>query len=197
MFSDCCHELLGHVPMLADPKFARFSQEIGLASLGTSDDEIKKLSTCYIFTIEFGLCRQENQLRAYGAGLLSSVAELQYALSDKAVIKPFIPMEVINEECLVTTFQNGYFETSSFEDATHKMREFVRTIRRPFDVRYNPYTQSIEIIESPGSVANLIQDLQFELTTINESLLKMSKEVTNQEFTTEEFVAENQSDDLT
>ncbi|KAH8865575.1 Tryptophan 5-hydroxylase 1 [Schistosoma japonicum] len=106
-------------------------------------------------------------------------------------------MEVINEECLVTTFQNGYFETSSFEDATHKMREFVRTIRRPFDVRYNPYTQSIEIIESPGSVANLIQDLQFELTTINESLLKMSKEVTNQEFTTEEFVAENQSDDLT
>ncbi|KAH8865604.1 Tryptophan 5-hydroxylase 2 [Schistosoma japonicum] len=178
---DCCHELLGHVPMLADPKFARFSQEIGLASLGTSDDEIKKLSTCYFFTIEFGLCRQENQLRAYGAGLLSSVAELQYALSDKAVIKPFIPMEVINEECLVTTFQN----------------EFVRTIRRPFDVRYNPYTQSIEIIESPGSVANLIQDLQFELTTINESLLKMSKEVTNQEFTTEEFVAENQSDDLT
>uniref|UniRef100_A0A095AVH3 Tryptophan 5-hydroxylase 1 n=1 Tax=Schistosoma haematobium TaxID=6185 RepID=A0A095AVH3_SCHHA len=120
---DCCHELLGHVPMLADPKFARFSQEIGLASLGTSDEEIKKLATCYFFTIEFGLCRQDNQLKAYGAGLLSSVAELQHALSDKAVIKPFIPMKVINEECLVTTFQNGYFETSSFEDATRQMRQ--------------------------------------------------------------------------
>ncbi|XP_018654198.1 putative tyrosine/tryptophan monooxygenase [Schistosoma mansoni] len=80
-------------------------------------------STCYFFTIEFGLCRQDNQLKAYGAGLLSSVAELQHALSDKAVIKPFIPMKVINEECLVTTFQNGYFETSSFEDATRQMRQ--------------------------------------------------------------------------
>ncbi|XP_043915710.1 tryptophan 5-hydroxylase 1 [Protopterus annectens] len=172
---DTCHELLGHVPLLAEPSFAQFSQEIGLASLGASDEAVLKLATCYFFTVEFGLCKQDGQLRAYGAGLLSSISELKHALSDNANVKPFDPEITCKQECIITTFQDVYFFSESFEEAKEKMREFAKTIKRPFSVRYNPYTQSVDILKDTKSITNVVKELRHELDIISDALNRMNK----------------------
>ncbi|CAL8115370.1 unnamed protein product [Orchesella dallaii] len=173
---DCCHELLGHMPLLANPSFAQFSQEIGLASLGASEDEVSKIATCYFFTVEFGLCKQGDELRVYGAGLLSSVAELKHALAATKKIKPFDPEVTAKEECIITSYQNAYFYTDSFEDAKEKMRSFAGKIQRPFGVRYNPYTQSVEILSNAQKIAALVSELRGDLCIVRNALKKIHEQ---------------------
>ncbi|KAG0302284.1 hypothetical protein BGZ98_007645 [Dissophora globulifera] len=171
---DVCHELLGHVPLFADPAFADFSQEIGLASLGASDADIERLATIYWFTVEFGLCRQGDQLRAYGAGLLSSFGELEYCLSDTPEVRPFEPAKVALQKYPITHYQPVYFVAESFKDAQMRVREFVNSMDRPFSVRYNAYTESIEILDSKEKVIRYAQSIKADMLTLVDALDKLA-----------------------
>ncbi len=53
-------------------------------------------------------------------------------------------------------------------------REFAKTIKRPFSVYYNPYTQSIDLLKDSGSIENVVQDLRSDLTTVCDALGKMN-----------------------
>ena len=154
---DICHELLGHAPMFADRDFADFSQEIGLASLGASDEDVQKLAYCYWHSVEFGLCRENGENKAYGAGLLSSFGELEYACSGEQEpsdngreltppeIKMWDPAVAAQQEFPITTYQPVYFLAESLQDGKQKMRRFCEDLPRPFFAKHNVQTDTVYI----------------------------------------------------
>jgi phenylalanine-4-hydroxylase len=91
---DLIHEYFGHVPLFSVPSFADFSQIIGIASLGASDEEILALQRCYWFTVEFGVMGdpygEQSKRKVYGAGLLACNEEFDYVMeSPVPKFKPF------------------------------------------------------------------------------------------------------------
>lgn len=142
---DIVHELMGHAPLFADQSFADFSQEIGLASIGATDEQITELARCYWFSVEFGLCEQDGEKKAYGAGLLSSFGELEHSMKGIPEMLPWDPFVAAKQTYPITTFQPKLFVAKSFEDAKERMRQFSDSLNKPFHVRYNPLTQSLQV----------------------------------------------------
>ncbi|XP_050300700.1 tyrosine 3-monooxygenase isoform X2 [Anthonomus grandis grandis] len=170
---DAIHEILGHMPLLADPSFAQFSQEIGLASLGASDEEIEKLSTVYWFTVEFGLCKEAGETKVYGAGLLSAYGELLHALSDKPEHRPFDPASTAVQPYQDQEYQPIYYVAESFDDMKDKFRRWVSGMSRPFEVRFNPHTGRVEVLDSVEKLESLVHQLNTEVLHLSNAIHKM------------------------
>ena len=73
---DIVHESIGHIPMFTNQNFADFSQFIGHGARIATDKQLEELGRLYWFTVEFGMVEHEGEVKAYGAGLLSSFGEL-------------------------------------------------------------------------------------------------------------------------
>lgn len=123
---DVFHDVFGHVPMLADPIFADY-----LAAYGRGGNRalelgaLKQLGRLYWYTVEFGLIREGDDLRIYGAGIVSSSAESVFSLeSDSPNRIGFDMKRVMQTDYRIDDFQQNYFVIPSFEEL---LRQTVET----------------------------------------------------------------------
>lgn len=73
---DVVHELIGHAATFANSDLARLNRAFGEAVIGAAPEVVERIGRLYWYTLEFGVVREGEELKVFGAGLLSSFGEL-------------------------------------------------------------------------------------------------------------------------
>ncbi|MFI5002398.1 MAG: phenylalanine 4-monooxygenase, partial [Reyranellales bacterium] len=111
---DLFHDFFGHVPLLANPVFADYMQLYGQRGV-EAGAKVDLLAHLYWYTVEFGLIRTSSGLKAYGAGILSSAAEVRHAIESTDVERlPFEAATVMRRPYEIDRLQNTYFVLDDF-----------------------------------------------------------------------------------
>jgi phenylalanine-4-hydroxylase len=112
------HDVFGHVPMLMHPVMADFIQLYGEAGLRAQRiGKLAELARVYWYTVEFGLLREAQGLRLYGAGIASSFTESAFSVQSDSPNRIAFDLErVMRTNYRINDFQESYFVLESLDD---------------------------------------------------------------------------------
>jgi len=119
---DCFHDIFGHVPMLANPEIARLMQalgQLGVGAIAAGHGEI--ISRLYWHTVEFGLAREDGEVRILGAGLASSFGEAHFALEADVPRPRFTIQGAASTPYRNDVFQPLYFVSDSLDQVAAEL----------------------------------------------------------------------------
>jgi phenylalanine-4-hydroxylase len=113
------------VPLLLEPAFADYMQAYGCGGVkahGIGADALVNLTRLYWYTVEFGLIKQDDGLRIYGSGIVSSKGESIHCLESSAPNRiGFDLARIMRTRYRIDTYQKTYFVIDSYRqlmDAT-------------------------------------------------------------------------------
>jgi len=121
---DIFHDVFGHVPMHAHPVFADFLQHYGAGCERIKDKEtLERLGRLFWYTVEFGLIREDSEIKLYGSGVISSEKECTNVIEGGCEVREFDLDEVLGTPVRVDQIHTRLFAIESFEEIYEAMHE--------------------------------------------------------------------------
>lgn len=114
---DMFHDVFGHIPLLSEQFFCDYLQGLSEIILKHIDNPtaVEMMARLYWYTVEFGLIRESDEVKIYGAGILSSSGESLYCVSDEATHLEYDPAHIMATPYIKDKFQAHYFVIDSYE----------------------------------------------------------------------------------
>lgn len=122
---DIVHEAIGHIPTFTNPDFADFSNMVGYGARIADEQQLIELGRLYWWTVEFGLIEEGSEIKAFGAGLLSSFSELENCFKPKVPKQKFDLQTVINTEFDYSMMQPVLFIIPSYGYLKEVTKQFI------------------------------------------------------------------------
>jgi phenylalanine-4-hydroxylase len=120
---DVLHEVVGHGCTLAHDGYAALYEAAGRAARRVESQEaLQFVSKVFWFTLEFGVVRESDGLKAYGAGILSSPGEIVEFRGMK--IEPLDLVAMGTADYDITLYQQRLFEAASFAEVEDVVGRF-------------------------------------------------------------------------
>ncbi|HEY5382228.1 MAG TPA: phenylalanine 4-monooxygenase [Acidobacteriaceae bacterium] len=125
---DIFHDVFGHVPMHAHPVFGEFLQHYGKVCAGLESAEaLERMGRLFWFTVEFGVIRQEGEVKVYGSGLISSHGECTHVIEGgprgNPKIRDFDLAQVLDTVVNVSEMQPVLYAIESFDQIYEATKE--------------------------------------------------------------------------
>ena len=120
---DIVHELVGHAALLTQPEIATINRRIGQAALGADATGLLDLERLYWNALEFGVLIEDGELKAVGAGVLSSAGEIRRFRA--AELLPWDIDRMAATDYDPTDYQPHYFVAPSFAEMVSSIAAWV------------------------------------------------------------------------
>ena len=133
---DMFHDIFGHVPLLSNQSVCHFLEELARIALRfvETGEAIEYIARLYWYTVEFGLIRENGQIKIYGAGILSSSGESIYCLESTLPQRlNYNVRQIFDTPFIKDHYQEQYFVIDSYQ----QLFDSIPSIERELEARMN------------------------------------------------------------
>jgi phenylalanine-4-hydroxylase len=126
---DMFHDVYGHLPYFTLPRYVEIQEMFAPAFHKAATDEqrenIKRLAW---FSTEFGLIRENGELKLFGTGLISSKGEMEHVLAGNTPLKPFKAETIVNFEKAIWSYNDQLFVLDSLNSLKQELASYFDTL---------------------------------------------------------------------
>jgi phenylalanine-4-hydroxylase len=125
---DMFHDIFGHLPFMVLPAYTELQELFAPAFLRVDAEQRENIKRLAWFSTEFGLIREDGEVKIFGAGLISSSGEMEHVLAGNVPLLPFKAETIIGFDKAIWSYNHQLFIFESLEELKYELRRYFDSV---------------------------------------------------------------------